>query len=140
MIDGGLRKEFKNRLPLFHWQAIESGLTGQGILDSNFCYQSIEGWIEFKKTDKNLITLEPEQVGWIANRIRHGGLVKVAVRVQQHGLEHLLIFDGSMVYDMKSRSISENFHAVQCSYQGPPRSWNWNDIAVAITTKGSTPP
>ncbi len=79
-IDGGLRKLFKEKLPEFHWQAIETGGTGRGIPDSNFCGLGVEGWIEFKKTDGWTITsFKPEQVAWILKRTAAGGRVFVGV-------------------------------------------------------------
>lgn len=140
MRDGDLRNIFKKNLPQFHWQPIELGAGGVGCLDANFCWNSIEGWIEYKKLQKNRIDLRPEQIGWVLQRIRHGGLVKVAVRLQEPGIDSLLLFDGSMVTDFTSKNLNDNYHLVQSSYHGSPRNWNWDDIKVAITTKGTQPP
>jgi len=73
-INGGLRQLFRAKLPGFDWVSIESGSTGGGIPDSNYCVRTnditgIEGWIEHKQTDGWAVTLRPEQVGWIARRV-----------------------------------------------------------------------
>src|SRR4051812_1390886 len=88
MIDGGLRKLFREHVP-GDWTSIESGSTSGGIPDSNFCipvarrgYLAVEGWIEFKQTKGHAVTLAPAQVGWISRRVRNGGRVWIAVRQQ----------------------------------------------------------
>lgn len=85
MIDGGLSKIFREHLLRFHWQRIESGLTGGGIPDTNYCVNGIEGWIEWKKTNSNKVTMRPDQVGWHLRRYRAGGRTFIAVRLQHSG-------------------------------------------------------
>lgn len=80
-IDGGLRALFRANVP-GDWTSIESGSTGGGIPDSNYCLDGVEGWVEYKQTGGWAVTLRPEQVGWIARRVRNGGRVWVAVRQQ----------------------------------------------------------
>lgn len=109
MLDGGLRPIFREKLRAgFDWQSVETGGTGMGCPDSNFCarvtrretvplyaigipeplmvqidteYESgVEGWIEFKQTSGWACTLRPEQVGWLVRRHMHGGRVFVATR------------------------------------------------------------
>jgi len=79
-IDGGLRSLFRERIPDFHWQSIETGGTGRGVPDSNYCCGGREGWIEYKVTAGWAVTLRPEQIGWLLRRSRAGGRVFVAVR------------------------------------------------------------
>lgn len=128
MIDGQLRKLFKKHLPKIHWVSIETGDTGMGVPDSNFCIDGIEGWIEFKKTDKGIIDLKPEQIGWIIDRIRHGGRVKIAVRVHQFAGEYLIIFDGVRIEEMVGKSILVNLNLVEGWWTGRPKDWNWDEI------------
>lgn len=125
--DGDLRKIFKKKLPQVDWQAVELGALGSGVPDTNFCHEGVEGWVEFKKLNKNGIDLRPEQIGWIKNRIRHGGLVKVALRMPDLA-DMLLIFDGSMVTDFVSKSLNENMHHVRGDFIGGPKKWEWNQV------------
>lgn len=78
--DAGLRKILRANLPHFHWQAIESGATGGGIPDANYCCGGCEGWVECKWTPALAVKFRPEQVGWLSRRARAGGRVFVAVR------------------------------------------------------------
>lgn len=133
--DGGLRKLFKSNLPMVHWQPVELGAIGSGVPDTNFCYNGIEGWIEFKQTEKNRIGLRPEQIGWIIDRIRHGGRVKVAIRVTHYGEESLMMFDGAVAEDLQMGTITDNLHHVIGNWGGPPRSWCWQEILDALVKR-----
>jgi hypothetical protein len=129
--DAGLRKIFRKNLPQVDWQAVELGALGSGVPDSNFCHDGVEGWIEFKKLTKNQIGLRPEQIGWIKSRIRHGGLIKIVVRAEDLG-DMLLIFDGSMVVDLESKSLNENMHHVRFHRTGGPKLWEWSEVLRMI--------
>src|SRR6266699_154364 len=85
MIDGGLRKIFRKHLPKFHWLSVETGLTEQGVPDSNFCIDGREGWVEFKLTSANKVTFRSEQIGWLLRRSRAGGRTYIAVRYHPPG-------------------------------------------------------
>lgn len=56
-----------------HWQRVETGGTGQGIPDTNACWQGREFWLELKIVKGRRILLEPEQVGWHVRRALAGG-------------------------------------------------------------------
>src|SRR5580765_135563 len=85
MTDGNLRSIFQTYIPQFHWQAVETWSTGQGVPDCNFCGKGIEGWIENKRTAAWKVDMLPEQVGWIERRLRAGGRVFIAVRRKHFG-------------------------------------------------------
>lgn len=132
MRDGDLRKLFKKHIPKFHWQPIETGAMGSGIPDTNWCFEGQEGWVEYKWSDRGLITLRPEQVGWIIERTRHGGNVKIAVRWTQYGEEYIGIFDGHMCEDFTRRSVIDNLEYMIYSSAGKPNIWVWNKIQEAL--------
>lgn len=134
-IDGGLRKMFHNRLKVgIHWQALETGVVGQGVPDSNYCVDpGVEGWIEFKQTDGWTCPLRTEQVGWILTRINRGGRVFVITRRVNAGgprigaaVDELWIHRGAdtpqlMNYGLRGASPVIVFH------EGPER-WDWTKI------------
>jgi len=79
--DGGLRVEFRHRMPTWQWTSIESPLTAPGAPDSEYCAPGGgQGWIEFKATHAWAVKFRPLQPGWISRRARLGGSVFVAVR------------------------------------------------------------
>jgi hypothetical protein len=63
-----------------HVQRIETGSTGRGIPDVNFCWQGVEVWIELKIVKGRRVELSPEQVAWMFRRARAGGLCWVMAR------------------------------------------------------------
>lgn len=141
MIDGGLRKLFRQHLPMFHWVSVETGLTEQGVPDSNFCFSEIEAWIEFKKTGTNKVPLRSEQVGWLMRRSRAGGKTFVAVRHRHVGgplkgpaVDRLLIFPGNSAKDLlltglKNRPLFEG--------QGGPSAWDWEKVKSVLSRQSS---
>lgn len=117
--DGGLRTLFRQHLPKFHWTSIESPLTGMGTPDANYCYESNEGWVEFKQTKGWTVTLRVEQVGWLLRRTRAGGRTFVAVRRN----DELFLFRGADAKLLREKGIK----AVQplAHETGGPASWGW---------------
>lgn len=132
MIDGGLRKLFKNNLPMMHWQPVETGMISSGVPDANFCYLGVEGWVELKQIKKGRIEWRPEQIGWTRERTKQGGLVKLAVRA-----EHPDDTDFLVMYDAKDicRDFDPLF-AMNTDFQGMwvghVRSWNWDQILQTL--------
>lgn len=68
-------------IPEVHLQRIESGSTGLGIPDVNYCYKGTEGWAELKvakvtKKTPHRVTLglRPAQARWLHKRWSAGGL------------------------------------------------------------------
>lgn len=112
MVDGGLRKLFKDNAPGF-WQAIETGGTGKGIPDSHYLYRGVAGWVEFKQTDRVDIGLRTEQVGWINRYVRYGGLCHIIVRHKHEGgprkgppIDEIVVYDGAAVRDLAIHGLA----------------------------------
>tara|TARA_R110002020_G_scaffold94037_3_gene226674 strand:+ start:187 stop:576 length:390 start_codon:yes stop_codon:yes gene_type:complete len=63
-----------------HVQRIETGGTGRGVPDVNYCQQGIEIWIELKSIKGLKSELSPFQIAWIYNRIKAGGNCFVLIR------------------------------------------------------------
>jgi|TARA_A100001515_G_scaffold2896_2_gene2881 Holliday junction resolvase len=72
-----IRKNFPKEA---HVQRIETGGTGRGVPDVNYCQEGKEIWIELKSIKGNKLTLSPFQMTWIHNRIRSGGNCAIVVR------------------------------------------------------------
>ena len=63
-----------------HVQRIETGLTGKGVPDLNYCQNGKEIWIELKSIDGNKSQLSPFQIAWLYNRMKAGGKCFVLIR------------------------------------------------------------
>jgi hypothetical protein len=128
-MDGGLRQLFKKHLPEFHWQAIETFITGSGVPDINGCFNGIEVWIEnkFAKGKKRArVTFSPEQVGWIEQRLRHGGRVFIAVRHTTAQSDTLYLLRGAAAREL---IIGEVLGALAIgSWDGGPACWDWDKV------------
>lgn len=120
---------------MVHFQPIEIGGTGHGVPDVNFCYQGIEGWIEMKKDQKGRMDIRPEQIGWIIERLRHKGLVRIAVRLVTLDADVLVIFDGSVVEKLETKSIEKNLAFAIDFWEGGPKLWKWGEVLDAITVR-----
>lgn len=136
-IDDGLRAIFRDHLLGFDWTSIESGSTGGGIPDSNYCREGKEGWIEYKRTAGWAVTLEPEQVGWISRRVRNGGRVHVAVRRRHEGgprlgppVDELWMFHGSGAKEAKLYGLRGEWctHHARRWIGGPTSGWDWQAV------------
>lgn len=131
-MDGQLRKLFRLNLKEWHWQAIESGATGGGIPDSNYCFAGIEGWIEFKKTDGWKVVFQPMQVPWIMRRWRAGGRVHIAVRQIRRTGDVLHLYLGSQAAALEESGIAGV--AAVASWVAP---WPWKEVGSAVLFTGS---
>jgi hypothetical protein len=123
-VDYGLRSLFKEHLPRFDWTPIESGATGGGIPDTNYCYRGVEGWIEMKACDHWRITIRPAQVGWAERRINHGGRVWLAVRRAQF---ELWLYPGSALRDLTDCRLDEL--TPTGTWTKGPANWDWVRIS-----------
>lgn len=137
--DGGLRPEFRTRLPQFDWNSVETGMTAGGVPDSNFCCGGVEGWIEYKQTAGWTVPLRPVQVGWILRRVRHGGRVFVGLRQRRSpGLrvearDRLWILSGSAARELKQLGVADSGKlpagAVLGWWDGGPAAWDWAAVS-----------
>jgi hypothetical protein len=129
-VDAGLRVIFKQYLPQFDWATIEVGAIGRGVPDANYCYEGVEGWIEYKSAEHWRAKVRPEQVGWSERRISHGGRVFVAVR---RAKTELWLYHGSELRRLKD----ERLDAVPAlgHWTGGPGRWDWRKIGATLLFK-----
>lgn len=136
MIDGGLRKLFRDNLPQAQWTSIETGGTGLGVPDAEYCfYPNRQGWIEFKQTAATAVKIAPEQVSWLERRVRCGGKCWLIVRkkcpagLKRKAVDELWIYPGS-----KARAVLLNGLGTPPidQYEGGPARWNWLLIAERL--------
>lgn len=136
MIDDGLRRLFHTNLRSFHWQAIESGLTGGGIPDSNYCIAGIEGWVEHKSTGTNKVPIAPDQVGWHLRRARAGGRTFIAVRHRHAGgprlgppVDRLYLYQGVKAKELLLTGL---INRPLDYWSGGPSVWDWEKVAFLL--------
>lgn len=139
-IDGGLRGLFQEKLRVgWHWQSIETGGTGRGVPDSNFCTRGIEGWVEYKKTDGWTVDLRTEQVGWLMERSARGGRCFVAVRRKNQGgprrgdpVDELWLYPGRLARQLRIHGLRLEEPPAYIG-DGGPTSWDWSRVAAVLT-------
>ena len=140
-MDGELRQLFRKHLPKVFWHSIESGMTGRGVPDSHFCYQSIAGWIEYKQTRGWAVGMRPEQVGWALQYARAGGRSFVAVRrrvaegTRRGAADELWLVRGTGAAALKAggpRGLPSDSLAGQWS--GGPAAWAWDAVLAALVS------
>ncbi len=140
-VDDGLRPIFRDHLPKFDWQSIETPITGSGVPDSNYCRNGREGWIEYKATKGYAVTLEPEQIGWICRRVRHGGRVWIAVRRRSSAgprkgtaVDELWIIPGVLAKKAKIEGLRGlRFWPTVEHWSGGPTKWDWDHVSDLLT-------
>jgi hypothetical protein len=133
MVDGSLRKIFRQHLPRLMWTSIESGLSAQGVPDSWYIAKGgVQGWVEYKLTMGWSVALRPAQIGWISQVTRFGGRVYIAVRrsvptgARRRAADELWIVRGEAAAKLKSgglRSLGRD--DVVGFWDSGPGSWNW---------------
>lgn len=141
MIDGGLRSLFHHHLRVgSHWQAVETGGTGLGIPDSNYCIDGVEGWVEFKQTSAWSVSVRPEQNSWHRTRTARGGRTFFAVRRQHDGgprkgvaVDELWMCLGKY----SSHLMVEGLQAPDIFWlglwSGGPARWDWDRVRQILT-------
>ena len=141
--DGNLRPLFRQRLREgFHWVSVETGGTGRGIPDSEYCARrpdgtSVSGWIEYKQTTGWNVTLRPEQVAWHRVRWERGGRSLVAVRrwpeagVRRAAADELWIFEGRWAPDLREGGLRSGIPALYIG-EGGPSQWDWDLIRCVL--------
>lgn len=137
--DNGLRPLFHKRLPQIHWQAIEVGVVGRGVPDSNGCWQRCEFWLEFKATEAHRVDLRPEQVGWILRRMRAGGRVFIVTRRQHDGgpllgppTDELFIHEGWDATTLKAEGLMSAPPVLHM--EGGPSHWDWDLVLDTLVS------
>jgi hypothetical protein len=140
-IDGGLRALFRKHLPHFFITTIETGGTGRGIPDLEYCSPAgVSGWVECKKTGAWAVDLEPEQVAWLTRRARYKGRCFIAVRRKHAGgprkgppIDEIYIWPGARAADLKRLGLEHGLLGDCYGANGPAR-WSWDAIARLLTT------
>lgn len=140
-MDGDLRALFRRKLPGWHWNSIESGATGSGIPDSEYCAPGGQtGWVEFKQTAGWAVTLRPAQVGWLTRRCRLGGRAFIAVRRRTlagprkgEAADELWLLRGTAAPRLKAGGLK----AMEASdtlalFWGGPGKWRWKTIELIL--------
>lgn len=127
-IDGGVYAEMKKHLPSrIHFQRIETGITGGGIPDINYCCDGIEGWIEAKKTSGWKVKIRPEQCGWALRRHRAGGRTFFAVRRITTSDDQLYLIRGRDARELLDLGLRPFFPTDLVGESGPA-NWDWPEV------------
>jgi hypothetical protein len=141
MIDGSLRKIFRNKLRRgYDWQSIETGGTGRGIPDSNACEEKYgEFWVEFKQTDAWAVDIDSEQVGWLKRRILYGGRTFLAVRRWNDGgprrgaaVDELWLCSGWYSGEVRASGLRAEGVVWLGVWSGGPSQWDWDAVKEAL--------
>jgi hypothetical protein len=139
-IDGGLRSLFREHLPRFHITAIETGSTGRGIPDLEYCFEGKTGWVELKATSGYAVDLRPEQVAWLLRRARAGGRGFLAVRCQAPAgprrgpaADQLWLIKAERAAELKAGGLYEVGSAHATLWHGGPARWDWAEVARLLT-------
>lgn len=141
--DNGLRPIFHTHLRQAQWTAVETGGTGRGIPDSEYCFPGgVSGWIEFKATNGWTIDLKTEQIGWLLRRVRAGGRAFVAVRRQTlygprrgAAVDELWLFPASAAKEIKLLGLKNHAPGVVLGcWPGGPAKWNWAAVLGHLTS------
>ena len=135
MIDGGLRKLFRDRITSAMWVSVETGMTAQGVPDANYCFPGgVEGWVEYKQTKAHAVTFRPAQVGWLLRRERFGGRAFVAVRQTWAGEDNLWLLVGTAARELADgatlRSLPASF--VRGFWAGGPGKWRLDLVEAEL--------
>jgi hypothetical protein len=150
-VDNGLRPLFRQHIPDFDWCTIETGMTTQGVPDSNYCGRPLtprgpgfEGFVEYKATDGYVVDLRPEQIGWICRRVRWGGRVWIAVRRQStagprkgSAVDELWVFPGRLAKEARLGGLRDSAVAASAKvWHGGPARWDWRAVAARLRLRG----
>lgn len=143
-MDGDLRRLFRQHLPAFQWTAIESGATGLGIPDSEYCAPcGTSGWIEHKKSSAWKLdhNLTPFQVGWHQKRARMRGRSFIAVRRETFAgprkgpaADELWLIRGTGGAQLRVGGLKAvDNHQVLGIWFGGPGKWFWEAVGLLLT-------
>lgn len=142
-MDGGLRALFRRHMPAWHWNSIESGMTGSGIPDSEYCAPGgITGWVEYKGVlDGWRPDIRAAQVGWHLRRARAGGRNFFAVRRQTSAgprkgaaTDELWLVRGSAARELKASGLKGlPAGSVMGIWWSGPARWDWGAVGQHLT-------
>jgi len=136
--DGNLRPLFRENLRAgFQWTSVESGMTGGGIPDSEFCAEGVSCWVEYKQTEGWTCTLKKEQVAWHTVRHLRGGRSLIAVRrwpeagVRRVAADELWIFLGRHAPELKAGGLRSGVPCLGI-WEGGPSRWDWEAVRAVV--------
>jgi hypothetical protein len=146
MADAGLRQLLSANIR-GHWQSVETGSTGKGVPDANYCIDGVEGWVECKWTRAWAVGVEPEQVAWAERRMRNGGRVWFAVRRKDSKGARKLACDelwivhpsGARVLMTEGLRGAHRAGKVQDMWEGGPARWPWPALAYLLAGPAPRP-
>lgn len=131
-MDGGLRKLFREHFPEAHWNSVETGATGSGVPDAEYCFPcGGQGWVEFKLCVANVVNIQPEQVAWAERRARVHGKVFLAVRQKALQGPRRKAVDALYLYrGIQTRAVMLGGLATVpvARWTGGPARWDWDSI------------
>jgi hypothetical protein len=134
--DGDLRAIFRAHFPDWHWTAIES-YCSPGTPDDEFCTSDgRSGWVELKSIAAWAVDLRPLQVIWIEKRVKHNGLVSIAVRRRPtaqefRGRDELWFVAGRYARLLANAGLKAA-PSVLLGIAGPS-SWDWAQLEGLLT-------
>jgi hypothetical protein len=134
--DDGLRRLFRQHLPMVHWISCETGLTDPGVPDLNGCHQGVEFWIECKATKGWAVTLRPEQIGWLERRCRVGGRTFIAVRrrcsagTRRRAADEVWLYWG--VHARRLKLLGLKGCAPLAVFSSGPANWDWERLGIIL--------
>ena len=134
--DDGLRRLFRQNLPMVHWISVETGVTDPGVPDLNGCAQGVEFWLECKATQGWAVTLRPEQIGWLERRARAGGRTFIAVRrhcaagARRRMADEVWLFWGRDARRLKLLGLK--VLAPLAVFSAGPANWDWERLGIIL--------
>lgn len=110
-------------------------MTTQGVPDSNYLRDGVEGWVEYKATRTGVVKFRPEQVGWHLRRHRYGGVSWIAVRWRRDdgSQDDLVMFQGADVESVKESGARSNRAVLRL--HGGPSAWHWPAVERLLSEK-----
>lgn len=133
--DGGLRKTFRDHLPVAQWTSIETGSTAAGVPDSFVCFRGgLVRWLEYKLTKANAVRLSAFQIAWHQQYARYGGTSFIAIRRKREACDELYLFAGEDVASVAKHGLKSNL--VLGMWPKGPAKWNWPMIREILTEAG----
>lgn len=131
--DGGLRSLYNKYMRGMHILPIETGMTVQGVPDTNVCHDGVEFWVENKRVYGTSIRMRPGQVGWHTRRAISGGRSFIAARRETlagprrgDAVDELYLFFGVQAREVLEKGIAAKAILVE---SGGPARWDWKAIS-----------
>ena len=73
------------------------------------------------------------QIGWILTRIRHGGIVFIAVRRRNKTDDELWLIHGKAIRLLTNSSLNELPNSsIAGQWAGGPANWDWDNVLTIL--------